>query len=145
MSLRPGAALSSPALLALSSPSEGRSPKDQSTFQKLLHINASAQLEHPEYTGPHLPASALVPRLSALDGKVTPLQKELQDTLKGLLGDSSRGSFMVPTQYGWVLGEALPTLPLLAATGLLLVRPLCCEEGLAPPETIPNMCTHTPP
>nr|XP_035941132.1 FAST kinase domain-containing protein 4 isoform X2 [Halichoerus grypus] len=82
---------------------EGRSPKDQSTFQKLLHINASAQLEHPEYTGPHLPASALVPRLSALDGKVTPLQKELQDTLKGLLGDSSRGSFMVPTQYGWVL------------------------------------------
>ncbi|XP_004414120.1 PREDICTED: protein TBRG4 isoform X2 [Odobenus rosmarus divergens] len=82
---------------------EGGSPKDQSTFQKLLHINASAQLEHPEYTGPHLPASALVPRLSALDRKVTPLQKELQDTLKGLLGGSSRGSFMVPTQYGWVL------------------------------------------
>lgn len=82
---------------------EGGSPKDQSTFQKLLHINASAQLEHPEYTGPHLPASALVPRLSALDRKVTPLQKELQDTLKGLLEGSSRGSFMVPTQYGWVL------------------------------------------
>ncbi|KAF3817047.1 hypothetical protein GH733_013789 [Mirounga leonina] len=82
---------------------EGRSPRDQGTFQKLLHINASAHLEHPEYAGPHLPASALVPRLSALDGKVTPLQKELQDTLKGLLGDSSRGSFTVPTQYGWVL------------------------------------------
>ncbi|XP_005642255.1 FAST kinase domain-containing protein 4 [Canis lupus familiaris] len=79
----------------------GGSPKHQSTFQKLLHINATAQLEYPEYTGPLLPASAVVPRLSALDRKVTPLQKELQDTLRGLLG--SKGSFMVPTQYGWVL------------------------------------------
>lgn len=100
--------LGSPALL-LSSSSGGGSPKHQSTFQKLLHINATAQLEHPEYTGPLLPASAVVPRLSALDRKVTPLQKELQDTLRGLLG--SRGSFMVPTQYGWVLGEAFPILP----------------------------------
>lgn len=82
---------------------EGKSPKDQSIFQKLLHINASAQLEHPEYAGPRLPASALVPRLPALDSKGTPLQKELQDTLKGLLGGSGRGSFVVPTQYGWVL------------------------------------------
>lgn len=79
------------------------SPKDQSTFQKLLHINATAQLEHPEYTGPLLPASALVPRPSALDRKVTPLQKELQETLKGLLGSADKGSFMVATQYGWVL------------------------------------------
>ena len=83
----------------------GESPKDQSTFQKLLHINATAQLEHPEYTGPLLPASALVPRPSALDRKVTPLQKELQETLKGLLGSADKGSFMVATQYGWVLGE----------------------------------------
>nr|XP_014683833.2 FAST kinase domain-containing protein 4 isoform X2 [Equus asinus]XP_044627297.1 FAST kinase domain-containing protein 4 isoform X2 [Equus asinus] len=81
----------------------GESPKDQSIFQKLLHINATAQLEHPEYTSPLLPASALIPRLSALDKKVTPLQKELQETLKGLLGSSDRGSFMVATQYGWVL------------------------------------------
>ncbi|XP_058390744.1 FAST kinase domain-containing protein 4 isoform X1 [Diceros bicornis minor] len=81
----------------------GESPKNQSTFQKLLHINATAQLEHPEYTSPLLPASALVPRLSALDRKATPLQKELQETLKGLLGSADRGSFMVATQYGWVL------------------------------------------
>ncbi|XP_065740035.1 FAST kinase domain-containing protein 4 isoform X1 [Phocoena phocoena] len=79
------------------------SRKDQSTFQKLLHINATAQLEHPEYTGPLLPASALVPRPSALDRKATPLQKELQETLKGLLGSADKGSFMVATQYGWVL------------------------------------------
>uniref|UniRef100_A0A8D1K466 FAST kinase domain-containing protein 4 n=1 Tax=Sus scrofa TaxID=9823 RepID=A0A8D1K466_PIG len=80
-----------------------KSPKDQSTFQKLLHINATAQLEHPEYTGPHLPSSALVPRPSALDKKVTPLQKELQETLKGLLGSADKGSFLVATRYGWIL------------------------------------------
>ncbi|XP_065795378.1 FAST kinase domain-containing protein 4 [Muntiacus reevesi] len=81
----------------------GKSPKDQSTFQKLLHINATAQLEHPEYTGPLLPTSALVPSPSALEQKMTPLQKELQETLKGLLGSADKGSFMVATQYGWVL------------------------------------------
>lgn len=99
-----------PALLTLSSPLEAKSPKDQGTLRKLLHVNASAQLEHPGYAGPCLPAAALVPGLSALDRKVTPLQKELQDTLKGLLGSSDRGSFAVPTQYGWVLGEP-PTPP----------------------------------
>ncbi|XP_039703036.1 FAST kinase domain-containing protein 4 [Pteropus medius] len=78
------------------------SPKDQSTFQKLLHINSTARLEHPTYTGPFLPASALGARPSA-DRKATPFQKELQETLKGLLGSSDRGSFVVATQYGWVL------------------------------------------
>ncbi|XP_023082122.1 FAST kinase domain-containing protein 4 isoform X2 [Piliocolobus tephrosceles] len=80
-----------------------KSQKDQNTFQKLLHINATALLEHPEYSGPLLPASAVAPRPSALDRKVTPLQKELQETLKGLLGSADRGSFEVATQYGWVL------------------------------------------
>lgn len=97
-------------------PLGGKSPKDQSTFQKLLHINATAQLEHPEYTGPLLPTSALVPSPSALEQKMTPLQKELQETLKGLLGSADKGSFMVPTQYGWVLGvdpssPSFPTVP----------------------------------
>ncbi|XP_012502432.1 PREDICTED: protein TBRG4 [Propithecus coquereli] len=81
----------------------GESPKDQSAFRKLLHINATARLEHPEYTGPFLPASAVAPRPSVPDKKVTPLQKELQETLKGLLGSVDRGSFEVATQYGWVL------------------------------------------
>ncbi|XP_055149199.1 FAST kinase domain-containing protein 4 isoform X2 [Symphalangus syndactylus] len=94
-----------------------KSQKDQNTFQKLLHINATALLEHPEYSGPLLPASAVAPRPSALDRKVTPLQKELQETLKGLLGSADRGSLEVATQYGWVLdaevlldsdGEFLP-------------------------------------
>ncbi|XP_023596237.1 FAST kinase domain-containing protein 4 isoform X2 [Trichechus manatus latirostris] len=81
----------------------GKSPKDESTLQKLLHINATALLEHPDYTGPLLPALALVPRPTALDKKVTPLQKELQETLKGLLGSANKGCFAVTTQYGWVL------------------------------------------
>nr|XP_004652980.2 FAST kinase domain-containing protein 4 [Jaculus jaculus] len=80
----------------------GKSPKDQSTLQKLVHINTTARLEHPEYKGPLLPASAVAPIPSAPD-KMTPLQKELQDALKALLGSADRGSLEVATQYGWVL------------------------------------------
>ncbi|MBZ3885665.1 Protein TBRG4 [Sciurus carolinensis] len=82
---------------------EGKCLKDQSTLQKLLHINATALLEHPDYKGPLLPASALAPRPSAPDKKMTPLQKELQETLKVLLGSSDRGCLEVATRYGWVL------------------------------------------
>lgn len=106
----------------------GGSPKDQSTLQKLLHVNSSARLEHPEYTGPLLPTSAMVPRPSA-DRKVTPLQKELQDTLKGLLGSADRGSFMVVTQYGWVLDAEV----LLDAEGQFLPLRDFVAPHLAPP------------
>lgn len=108
---------------------EGTSLKDQSTFQKLLHINASAQLEHPEYAGPRLPASALVPRFPALNKKVTSLQNELQDTLKGLLGSDDRGSFVVPTQYGWVLDAEV----LLDPDGQFLPLRDFAAPHLAPP------------
>ncbi|XP_048195342.1 FAST kinase domain-containing protein 4 isoform X2 [Perognathus longimembris pacificus] len=80
-----------------------KSPKDQSTFQKLIHINTTAQLEHPEYKGPLLPASVVTSSPFTPGKKVTPLQKELQETLKALLGEADRGSFEVATQYGWVL------------------------------------------
>ncbi|KAM4858626.1 FAST kinase domain-containing protein 4 isoform X2 [Urocitellus parryii] len=82
---------------------EGKCLKDQSTLQKLLHINATALLEHPDYKGPLLPASALASKPSAPDKKMTPLQKELQETLKVLLGSSERGCLEVATRYGWVL------------------------------------------
>ncbi|XP_044945519.1 FAST kinase domain-containing protein 4 isoform X4 [Mustela putorius furo] len=108
---------------------EAKSPKDQGTLRKLLHVNASAQLEHPGYAGPCLPAAALVPGLSALDRKVTPLQKELQDTLKGLLGSSDRGSFAVPTQYGWVLDAEV----LLDPDGQFLPLRNFVAPHLAPP------------
>ncbi|XP_024418890.2 FAST kinase domain-containing protein 4 [Desmodus rotundus] len=106
-----------------------QSPKGQSTFQKLLHVNATAQLEHPEYSGPLLPASALVPRPSALDRKVTPLQKELQGALKGLLGSADRGRFTVPMQYGWVLDAEV----LLGAEGQFLPLGDFVAPHLAPP------------
>lgn len=86
-------------------PPESKSPKDQSTFQKLVHINTTALLEHPEYKGPFLPASAVAPSPSPSNKKMTPLQKELQETLKTLLGNSDKGSLEVATQYGWVLGK----------------------------------------
>ncbi|KAM6156952.1 FAST kinase domain-containing protein 4 isoform 2-T2 [Erethizon dorsatum] len=74
------------------------SPKDRSTFQKLLHINATAQLEHPEYRGPLLPTTATAPAPSARDQKVTLLQQELREALQALLGSANRGSFDVATQ-----------------------------------------------
>ncbi|XP_049996787.1 FAST kinase domain-containing protein 4 [Alexandromys fortis] len=82
---------------------ESKSPKEQSTFQKLVHINTTALLEHPEYKGPFLPASAVALSPSSSTKKMTPLQKELQETLKALLGGTDQGSLDVITQYGWVL------------------------------------------
>nr|KAF6470415.1 transforming growth factor beta regulator 4 [Molossus molossus] len=108
---------------------DDRSPKGQSTFQKLLHVNATAQLEHPKYTGPLLPASASVPRPSALDRKATPLQKELQETLKGQLGSADKGRFSVATQYGWVLDAEV----LLDAEGQFLPLKDFVAPHLAPP------------
>lgn len=80
-----------------------KSPKEQSTFQKLVHINTTALLEHPDYKGPFLPASAVALSPSSSSKKMTPLQKELQETLKTLLGSTDQGSLEVVTQYGWVL------------------------------------------
>lgn len=82
---------------------ESKSPKEQSTFQKLVHINTTALLEHPEYKGPFLPASAVALSPSSSTKTMTPLQKELQETLKALLGGTDQGSLDVITQYGWVL------------------------------------------
>ncbi|XP_004630412.1 protein TBRG4 [Octodon degus] len=113
------------------------SPKDQSTFQKLLHINATAQLEHPEYRGPLLPAMAVDPTPFAPDRKVTLLQQEFREALRALLGSASLGSFDVATQYGWVLdAEVLQDadgqfLPLRDFAAPHLAQP--AESRLPPP------------
>lgn len=99
---------------------ESTSPKDQSTFQKLVHINSTALLEHPEYKGPFLPASAMAPSPSPSSKKMTPLQKELQETLMALVGNTNQGSLEVATQYGWVLGKG----SLLLGKGPNLTGPL---------------------
>lgn len=132
---RPSFCRCPPVSLHLLSSGSG-SPKDQSTFQKLLHINSTARLEHPTYTGPFLPASALGARPSA-DRKATPFQKELQETLKGLLGSSDRGSFVVATQYGWVLGEGPP---LSGPLGVGLAQPESCGGRSRSLAAVPSVC-----
>ncbi|XP_004451365.2 FAST kinase domain-containing protein 4 [Dasypus novemcinctus] len=115
----------------------GESRREQGTFQKLLHINATACLEHPDYAGPFLPASALTPRPTALDRKETPLQKGLQDTLKGVLGSADKGCFAVTTQYGWVLDAEV----LLDAEGQFLAP----RDFVAPHLTQPAGTQPLPP
>lgn len=116
---------------------DNKSPQDQSTFQKLLHINATAWLEHPEYTGPLLPTVALASSTVASDRKVTPLERELQDTLKELMGNTRNGDFTVATQYGWVLDAEV----LLDADGHFL--PL--RDFMAPHLTQPSGSQPLPP
>lgn len=106
-----------------------RSPRGQSILQKLLHINATARLEHPTYTGPLLPASALAPGPPGPERKATTLQKELQEALKGVLGAPDRGRFSVATQYGWVLDAEV----LLDAEGQFLPLSDFLAPHLAPP------------
>ncbi|XP_043831201.1 FAST kinase domain-containing protein 4 [Dromiciops gliroides] len=85
---------------------EGKFPQNPNTFQKLIHINATAQLEHPEYTGPFLPAAALRPQ-APTSKKMTPMQKDLQAILKGWLGSDDKARFGETTQYGWELDAEL--------------------------------------
>ncbi|XP_027692963.1 FAST kinase domain-containing protein 4 [Vombatus ursinus] len=85
---------------------DGKFPQNQNTCQKLIHINATARLEHPEYTGPFLPAAALHPK-PPTSRKMTPMQKDLQDILKGWLGSDDKARFGETTQYGWELDAEL--------------------------------------
>ncbi|NXS31769.1 FAKD4 protein, partial [Pomatostomus ruficeps] len=79
------------------------SPRAQSLWQKLLHINATARLETPGYEGPFLPPEAL-----GGDGdrdkdkdKTTPLQRGLREALAGALGGPDVVRCDVSTVYGW--------------------------------------------
>lgn len=126
-------------------PPGSKSPKEQSTFQKLVHINTTALLEHPDYKGPFLPASAVALSPSSSSKKMTPLQKELQETLKTLLGSTDQGSLEVVTQYGWVLGKG----SLLLGKGLKLTGPLSkpcmAQQGpgeLQAPAPSAYLCVH---
>ncbi|NXO12221.1 FAKD4 protein, partial [Oriolus oriolus] len=79
------------------------SPRVQSSWLKLLHINATARLEAPGYQGPFLPPEAL-----GGDGdkdkdreKATPLQRGLWEALPGALGGHDLVRHDVSTVYGW--------------------------------------------
>ncbi|KAK4826626.1 hypothetical protein QYF61_010554 [Mycteria americana] len=77
-----------------------QSLKAQNLRLKLIHINAAAKLESPDYRGPFLPAEMLSAAEPAGE-RVTLLQSSLQEALVGLLGSRDNGRFNVRTIYGW--------------------------------------------
>ncbi|XP_063180273.1 FAST kinase domain-containing protein 4 [Chroicocephalus ridibundus] len=77
-----------------------QSLKAQNLRLKLIHINAAAKLESPDYRGPFLPAEMLNVAEPAGE-KVTLLQSSLRDALAGVLGSRDNGRFDVRTIYGW--------------------------------------------
>ncbi|NXI69097.1 FAKD4 protein, partial [Anseranas semipalmata] len=76
------------------------SPKAQNLRVKLIHINAAAKLESPDYKGPFLPAEMLSAAGPAGE-KDTLLQSSLREALAGVLGSQDKGRFDVHTIYGW--------------------------------------------
>lgn len=81
------------------------SPKGQNYQLKLIHVNTTARLECADYHGPFLPQEALSNKELQGDRKATPLQSNLREVLKGLVGDEAKVRFIVDTIYGWQLGE----------------------------------------
>ncbi|XP_062459983.1 FAST kinase domain-containing protein 4 [Pezoporus occidentalis] len=67
---------------------------------KLVHINAAAKLESPDYRGPFLPPEMLNVAEPAGE-KVTLLQSSLREALVGVLGSQDNGRFDARTIYGW--------------------------------------------
>ncbi|XP_064361695.1 FAST kinase domain-containing protein 4 [Dromaius novaehollandiae] len=77
-----------------------QSPKGHNSRLKLVHINAAARLESPDYRGPFLPAEVLSAAGHAGE-KVTVLQSGLEEALAAVLGSRDNGRFDVRTVYGW--------------------------------------------
>ncbi|NXI09600.1 FAKD4 protein, partial [Irena cyanogastra] len=81
------------------------SPRAQSSWLKLLNINATARLEAPGYEGPFLPPEVLGEhgdRDKDRDkDKATPLQRGLREALPGALGGHELVRYNVSTVYGW--------------------------------------------
>ncbi|NXT47837.1 FAKD4 protein, partial [Pluvianellus socialis] len=78
-----------------------QSLKAQNLRLKLIHINAAAKLECPDYRGPFLPAEMLSANAEPAGEKVTLLQSSLREALAGVLGSQDNGRFDVRTVYGW--------------------------------------------
>ncbi|NWU92557.1 FAKD4 protein, partial [Upupa epops] len=79
-----------------------QSIKAKTLQQKLLHINAAAQLESPNYAGPFLsPEMLLVAPSEPTSARPTLLQSSLREALAAVMGSPENGRFNVPTIYGW--------------------------------------------
>ncbi|NWV85217.1 FAKD4 protein, partial [Dasyornis broadbenti] len=83
------------------------SPRMQSSWLKLLHINATARLEAPDYQGPFLPPEALAGDRDKDKDKATPLQRGLREALPGALAGNDLARFDVSTVYGWDIDAEL--------------------------------------
>ncbi|NWU10046.1 FAKD4 protein, partial [Cephalopterus ornatus] len=77
------------------------SPRVQSSWLKLVHINATARLEAPGYGGPFLPPEVLGGDRDKDKDKATPLQRGLREALPGALGGRDLGRYDVHTVFGW--------------------------------------------
>ncbi|NXW58538.1 FAKD4 protein, partial [Eurystomus gularis] len=110
-----------------------QSLKAQSLRLKLMHINATAKLESPDYQGPFLPAEMLS-SMEPTGERVTLLQSRLREALAGMLGSWDNRRFDVWTIYGWpidaevVLNSENKPLPLKDFAAPHLLR----SEGTKP-------------
>ncbi|XP_069778205.1 FAST kinase domain-containing protein 4 isoform X2 [Narcine bancroftii] len=101
---------------------------------KLVHINATAQLECSDYGGPFLPSQCLGMWISGANKKPSPLSSGVHDALQSAFGDQTKYRCGVDTLYGWVIdGEVLidcesKPLALQEYTALHILQP----EGTMP-------------
>ncbi|XP_006037285.1 FAST kinase domain-containing protein 4 isoform X2 [Alligator sinensis] len=79
------------------------SHKGQTFKVKIMHINATALLECPEYKCPSLPPQILQALAPRDHRKPTPLQSTLLCVLREVLGDEDKWRIRVDTIYGWQL------------------------------------------
>lgn len=74
---------------------------------KLLHINATAQLESPDYPGPLLPDDVLQTLHGQTQQKVSGpqsvLQRAVREALKKVFPEDETCDYNVLTAYGWIL------------------------------------------
>lgn len=89
-----------------------------------MHINATAQLESPDYRGPLLPDDVLQTLQSRTHPRqVSALQNAVIETLKKVFPDDGTCNYSVPTVYGWSLGEGEG-----GAGWLCLYHEVCLQE-----------------
>ncbi|TFK05581.1 ketosamine-3-kinase [Platysternon megacephalum] len=80
-----------------------QTPRGQNYRLKLMHINAAARLECPDYQGPFLPPEALSAPEPPGNREASPLQSSLQEALNKVAIDEVKRRFNVHTIYGWQL------------------------------------------
>ncbi|XP_067887608.1 FAST kinase domain-containing protein 4 isoform X2 [Heterodontus francisci] len=85
-----------------------QSQKGENYKLKLVHINAAAQLECSDYSGPFLPTQCLDSWTPVARKKLSPLGSGVREALQTALGDQAKCRCGVNTVYGWMIdGEVV--------------------------------------